>query len=62
MTAYEGVLSCYLSAMEAFNSSFAEIDNMDLELLLDLIRVSNKNWENRQRGKKSADVYINEIL
>ena len=48
--------------METFNSSFAEIDDMDLELLLDLIRVSNKNWENRQRGKKSADVYINEIL
>ena len=42
LTIVEGVLSCYLFAMKNFNSSFAEIDNMDLDLLLDFINVYDK--------------------
>lgn len=60
MTAYEGVLSCYLFAMETFNSSLAEIDAMDLELLLDLISVHSKLTE--RVDKKSRQAYIDEIF
>lgn len=52
MTAYEGVLSCYLFAMKAFNSSFAEIDAMDLDVLLDLISVQEKLSDSGKSDKK----------
>ena len=42
MTAYEGVLNFYIFAMKTFKSSFAEVDEMNLDLLLDLINVEEK--------------------
>lgn len=42
MSESESVLSCYLFAMKTFNSSFAEIDDMDLGLFLDLLNVYDK--------------------
>lgn len=63
MTAYEGVLSCYLFAMETFNSSLSEIDAMDLGLLLDLINVHCKITDSAssKSGRKQR-AYIDEIL
>ena len=58
MTVYEGVLSCYLFAMREFNSSFAEIDNLDLETLLDLISVYDKiNDTTSNKKNKNAVTY-----
>ncbi len=58
MTAYEGVLSCYVFAMKTFNSSFAEVDGMELETLSDLISVYEKISD--APTKKTA--FIDDIL
>ena len=57
LTAYEGVLSCYLFAMREFNSSYAEVDNMDLETLLDLICVYDKINDTETSKNKKGHTY-----
>ena len=52
LNAYEGVLSCYLFAMKEFNSSYSEIDEMELETLLNLISVYNKINDDTKPEKK----------
>ena len=46
--------------MKAFNSSFEQIDKMDLELLFELVAVQNKVAESLLPENKL--VYIDEIL
>ena len=59
LNAYEGVLSCYLFAMKEFNSSYSEIDEMDLETLLDFISVYEKinDAETGKPDKKGTITY-----
>ena len=57
MTAYEGVLSFYIFAMKTFKSSFAEVDTMNLDLLLDLINVEEKITD----GVKNK-VFIDDLI
>lgn len=60
LNAYEGVLSCYLFAMKEFNSSYSEIDEMELETLLDLISVYDKindASESDKENKKGTITY-----
>lgn len=57
MTAYEGVLNCYLIAAKILNSSFFEIDAMELETLLELLNVYNKVNDGYDR-----QVFIDDIL
>ena len=55
---YESVLSCYLFAMKTFNSSYAEIDDMELETLLDLIFVYDKiNTSLKTKADKGVVTY-----
>ena len=60
LTAYEQVMSCYISCMKAFKMSFGEIDELELDVLLDLIKVQNKIEESR--NPQNRTVYIDEIL
>jgi len=57
LTAYEGVLNCYLIAAKILNSSFFEIDAMELETLLELLNVYNK-----VNGGYDRQVFIDDIL
>lgn len=50
-------MNCYLFAMKNFNSSFFEIDAMNLDLLLDLI-----NAEEKITDDTNKKIYIDEIL
>lgn len=61
MTAYEGVMSCYLFGMKTFNSSFSEIEEMELDLLLDLINVNEKITDD-VKSNKNKKVFIDDIL
>ncbi len=58
MTPYETCLSCYLLAVKILKSSIAEIDDMDLGLLLDLINVYSKVNSAEDR----ATAYIDDLL
>ena len=51
-------MSCYVFAMKTFNSSFAEVDGMELETLSDLISVYEKISD--APTKKTA--FIDDIL
>ena len=42
LSAYENVLGFYLMCMRNYRMTFAEVDNMRLELLLDLLIVDVK--------------------
>ena len=53
-------MSCYISCMKAFRMSFEEIDELELDVLLDLIKVQNKIEESR--NPQNRTVYIDEIL
>ena len=53
-------LNFQLGCMKAFNSSFEQIDKMDLELLFELVAVQNKVAESLLPENKL--VYIDEIL
>ena len=56
MTAHEGVLSCLMSAAKILNSSFAEVDDMDLVTLAELLSVYDKMSD---AGKRA---FIDDIL
>lgn len=44
-------------AIKTFNSSYAEIDNMELEILLDLISVYDKINDTPNEKKKKGQTY-----
>lgn len=58
MTPYEGVLSCYLLAIKILKSSFNEVDNMELDILLELISVYDKI----NSAESRREVFIEDIL
>lgn len=58
MTPYEGVLSCYLLAIKILKSSFYEVDEMELDILLDLINV----YEKVNSAESEREVFIDDIL
>lgn len=58
MTPYETCLSCYLLAVKILKSSIAEIDDMDLGLLLDLINVYGKV----NSTEDTSQIYIDDIF
>lgn len=51
-------MSCYLFAMKTFNSSFAEVEAMDVETLAELISVYDK----LNSDPKGKAVYIDDVL
>ena len=59
MTTYESALSCVIFAAKEFKNSFAAINDMDLEFLLDCIGVYEKLTDTDDK-KKIA--YIDDIL
>lgn len=58
MTPYETCLSCYLLAVKILKNSIAEIDDMDLGLLLDLINVYGKV----NSTEDTSQIYIDDIF
>jgi hypothetical protein len=54
---YESVLSCCLFATKTLNSSFADVLNMDLELLLDLLNVNAKCNDTDNKKEKKGVTY-----
>ena len=60
MTPYEYVLGYYLMWSKEFSMSFAEIDEMDLELMLELSALQEKVKE--ETDPENRTYYIDEIL
>ena len=58
MTPYEGVLSCYLLAIKILKSSFNEVDNMGLDILLELLNVYDKI----NSAESEREVFIDDVL
>ncbi|MBQ9487530.1 MAG: hypothetical protein IJU91_07010 [Selenomonadaceae bacterium] len=58
MTPYEGVLSCYFLAIKILKSSFYEVDEMELDILLELINVYDKI----NSAESKSEVFIDDIL